>query len=1759
MHNENQTCFGIKSDMRRCAELCLWDHYPTSSEHLPEKLEWFAFPNGPIELTSYKRPEPRLTSFVLHTESDDVETCYCVMLTFFARGRKSTCSKYCSALCHENSGEEGTCKNFCIKNCHCEEDVTENHEISTSMFSWFGVALCFISHSPFVSELSSALTDIYECHILESLNIRESNHTLNDNYLQLELNLVHILEPLCFDVPCPIAGYMDVAFSFNCAEYEKAEGCSGGGKCNATNRTITFALHDNNMFRQCAYSMEWCIHHIGERLLLDLLYHALSEHKILLHAHNTSLLTNICECVRTLLYPLQWCSVYIPAVPTLLLDLVEAPVPFILGIATSDLAHIDNLVLNSIVRVDCDSGILYSTSNPSCCFAPELDRWCIAAIKSAKLLKCSQESVLDRRNYSRGVMKCNSESTNACKRNGIIQSIVFDCFLSMLCYLPLCIYNVSSGNIQVNIEMLLEGYCPSSACPFIRALSGTQAFHRMISNIHSPELSFFLKCAMRFRSIFCGEVLQSSSSKAAGGDQVSSSQMFPLEQSKFLLENNETQFDAKSLAKAIHAPFSRHHDVANITRPESVISPIIFPHWAVKNSNGGMDMNIDECVFNVISRYQKLLGCFGEFSPSFAVNKRRATYAAHAKCDSAIGGRNEENCNDAVFPPIRFAISNSTHRKHYRYWKLDEVFKKLKKQYEILGMRSQLSSEVEQGWKKLFRLLSICKVNQKLAQHSRITHTESDGLLSLSSRPLVSPPSPRDLSASKTQQYEHMFGSDDVSRLIFKILMLGNSDSDLEELVAKMQFRNGDAPGEDMGGSLFLHGDSRRRMILSLRGYAMQLTIGHVPIEYYIKWYEEASKMRTTLPQKRLRSLVDLFPVELHSSAFGFLHQLFKILLQSCSKHKDYLTAYGALEISGYYYQVLLSETKFMQGMGKSPIVNCDSGDCVTSYRGILLKGKNTKSQSSPHLLSESCVEGQCETVSNSGTLVQSIRSRICNDPIFSNINLWQIVLNNTLSANEPINTKSCTPLDIYDTLKPVVVHMMECDVSLVTVTKLLEETLSNFDVVDLSEKHKLLDRINMLWQCGRDFIRQASEKIIKTSSDIDREKKILHIRKLLHNIEEQSSVNFLRTEMKPVTRSVKAKTSPQKVDSTLATCEDEDFDTLPSPFPAIGPQISTISNVSMSVFESDNLFATDDEEEESKPNSDRPSLVDLDYQTDTDSPQNVLKKVYFSFAGQPRHESSLGSTYPKQVTSMHSSGVTAVDIAESRYDYVLQSEIIDKGVATSPTLSLSHHLVSGDTEGHVYVTNWSSHSSRNNLLAKQKHKSSILAVKGLPNDYIASASSDGEIKIWNLMPEGHGVTRKSEVHVIKPFSVRRGVAATISSVTFAEPSSFIGGSSWTNSTMPCHDQKLDGCVPSVKNSGDWLFSIGSTIGELKVFHGNTFDPDLACGREIFSINSPDRSSISCMHLEDCLAQKNGGCNGRITGQLIAGSKTRSQPINSLLKYAVHSRIQSLLSTPAPKSGGDDQSDTTGYLFTGSRKGCLSIFDLANQSPSISDSYIFQSPVESSHTSLVSNTVPIPLSGGKNVLSGGYDRLVKFWDIRVSGRNSCCLDLTGAEGAVLHVDVLRENLNRIVSVSSDNIIRLWDIRQLHTEEPYMCIQSGHSDRICDVMQAGGVLLTASRDGTIISWDMSTEQCIESIVCRNSSVFDGCYLEKAKGITCNTVALSCGRLINAPLFGSSSMDDSTSTCNNTAAVMLVTGDYGGVVKVWKGTSKSSKLL
>jgi len=97
--------------------------------------------------------------------------------------------------------------------------------------------------------------------------------------------------------------------------------------------------------------------------IIILFEYLLSESRIILVSQYTSMLKLASKALLALLWPLEWSGVHIPVLPTRLMEVLEAPIPYICGVVRKN----DSLLLpqdDDFVMVDLDKNELHATSHP---------------------------------------------------------------------------------------------------------------------------------------------------------------------------------------------------------------------------------------------------------------------------------------------------------------------------------------------------------------------------------------------------------------------------------------------------------------------------------------------------------------------------------------------------------------------------------------------------------------------------------------------------------------------------------------------------------------------------------------------------------------------------------------------------------------------------------------------------------------------------------------------------------------------------------------------------------------------------------------------------------------------------------------------------------------------------------------------------------------------------------------------------------------------------------------------------------------------------------------------------------------------------------------------------------------------------------------------------------------------------------------------------------------------------------------------------
>lgn len=86
------------------------------------------------------------------------------------------------------------------------------------------------------------------------------------------------------------------------------------------------------------------LHSLPPPSLLRLFQSAMLEHKMVLVSKHLSKLTAAAEALTSFLWPMRWQGVYIPLLPAVMSEIMQSPVPFILGVHADAFAHARSMV-----------------------------------------------------------------------------------------------------------------------------------------------------------------------------------------------------------------------------------------------------------------------------------------------------------------------------------------------------------------------------------------------------------------------------------------------------------------------------------------------------------------------------------------------------------------------------------------------------------------------------------------------------------------------------------------------------------------------------------------------------------------------------------------------------------------------------------------------------------------------------------------------------------------------------------------------------------------------------------------------------------------------------------------------------------------------------------------------------------------------------------------------------------------------------------------------------------------------------------------------------------------------------------------------------------------------------------------------------------------------------------------------------------------------------------------------------------------------
>jgi WD40 repeat protein len=201
---------------------------------------------------------------------------------------------------------------------------------------WVPIAICLTSSFPIVGVMEMML-----------LRLCEKLSSINPFSLQQSKTLIATLASLIIHCQKPIPGVVNCSIPFIDGERLHVAMPSRKG--------LPALPHGNSVASVCRL--------LGADGLNYILAALLTECKILLHSDEVSNLCLVAEVMTALLYPFQWSLPYIPVLPLEMMEFIEAPLSYLLGVPSCNISLIDPSVLEDVVVIDLDHDFSSSDYN----------------------------------------------------------------------------------------------------------------------------------------------------------------------------------------------------------------------------------------------------------------------------------------------------------------------------------------------------------------------------------------------------------------------------------------------------------------------------------------------------------------------------------------------------------------------------------------------------------------------------------------------------------------------------------------------------------------------------------------------------------------------------------------------------------------------------------------------------------------------------------------------------------------------------------------------------------------------------------------------------------------------------------------------------------------------------------------------------------------------------------------------------------------------------------------------------------------------------------------------------------------------------------------------------------------------------------------------------------------------------------------------------------------------------------------------------
>jgi len=342
-------------------ECCVLERFPSTDEYhqsngrnvsLPNKVEWFCFPEGcrlwrgttppnldELNLKRFSASSPANIA----TSIASFDACLGCTTSFSWFAISSNSDEYGS----ENVKTYGAVIRFFVpapsgidrtQDDFAQALIGTQAEESMDMLPegkrlWVPIGICLTSSIPIVGTMEAILL-----RICETLSCRgfSSGNCLTEKGRSTLIHQELASMVLCYQRPIP--GVVNCSVPFMKGERFHLSLPPRGG--------LSALPHGNAVASVCRL--------LGADGLNYMLAAVLTECKILVHSDDVANLCLVAEVMTALIYPFSWSLPYVPVLPAEMMEFIEAPLSYFLGVPTCNIKLVDPIIFEDVVVVDLD-------------------------------------------------------------------------------------------------------------------------------------------------------------------------------------------------------------------------------------------------------------------------------------------------------------------------------------------------------------------------------------------------------------------------------------------------------------------------------------------------------------------------------------------------------------------------------------------------------------------------------------------------------------------------------------------------------------------------------------------------------------------------------------------------------------------------------------------------------------------------------------------------------------------------------------------------------------------------------------------------------------------------------------------------------------------------------------------------------------------------------------------------------------------------------------------------------------------------------------------------------------------------------------------------------------------------------------------------------------------------------------------------------------------------------------------------------------